>query len=217
MYARQLGGLIGALLFFSTSAAVAQDAYTVRAVHVRAGPNRGYPIVAQLPPGAAVQVQGCLNDWSWCEVTFDDTAGWTYAPGLSYAYQGAQVPLYSYAPSLGIPVVTFSLDAFWGQYYRGKPFYGQRAQWAQRSFPPHLRPPSAPHAGPPPAPRGGRPGGFAAPARPGNAPHAAPQRERSERPAAQRPNGAHAAPGRGPSEHGPQGRDQSERRPDEPH
>jgi uncharacterized protein YraI len=142
--------LLAGLLLAVGSVANAQDAFTARPVNVRAGPDRSYPVVAQLPPGAGVQIEGCLDDWSWCDVAFDDTRGWAYAPGLTYVYQGERVALYSYAPSLGIPVVTFELGAYWDAHYRGRPFYRDRDHWVSRHIE-HMRPPGPPpHREPPP-------------------------------------------------------------------
>ena len=42
-----------------------------------------------------------------------------YAGGISFVYNGDRVPLYSYGPRLGLPIITFSLGAYWGNYYRG--------------------------------------------------------------------------------------------------
>src|ERR1700687_1722441 len=90
-------------------AASAQEAYTTRTVNVRAGPDTSYPPVAALGGGAPVQVMGCLDDWSWCDVVFGDNRGCVYAPYLNYVYQGARVPFYTYAPSFGIPIISFSV------------------------------------------------------------------------------------------------------------
>lgn len=148
MHSNRLICILGTLLIGASAVASAQNAFTSRPLNVRAGPDRAYPLVAQLGAGAPVDVMGCLSDWSWCDVTFDGTRGWAYAPGLNYVYQGQQVPLYSYAPGFGIPVVTFSLGAYWDHYYRGRPWFGQRAMWLHRRLPPHRRPP-----GPPPQAR----------------------------------------------------------------
>jgi len=136
---------LGILLLAIPAAAAAQDAYTARPANIRAGPDRSYPLVARLPAGAPLQVMGCLDDWSWCDVIFADNRGWAYGPSLSYSYQGDYVPLYTYAPSLGIPIIAFSLGIYWDQYYRNRPWYGNRNDWIQRRPPPHLRP-----QGPPP-------------------------------------------------------------------
>jgi len=150
MYRHYLMTLLGTLLLAVSAAASAQNAYTARPVNVRAGPDRSYPLVAQLGPGAPVQVEGCLDDWSWCDIAFEDNRGWAYAPNLAYVYQGERVPLYTYAPGLAIPVITFSLGTYWDQYYRNRPFFAQRQVWINRHIQ-HMRPPGPPpHAGPPP-------------------------------------------------------------------
>ncbi|MEP6942242.1 MAG: SH3 domain-containing protein [Betaproteobacteria bacterium] len=123
--------------------ALAQQAYTNRYVSVRAGPNPQYPVVAQVGSGAPVEVFGCLDDWSWCDVGYSDLRGWVYGPYLNYVYYGSRVPLYTYAPSLGIPIVSFSIGSYWDRYYYGRPWYGRRDYWIQRT-PPHVRPPGPP-------------------------------------------------------------------------
>lgn len=144
---------LGALLLVVSIAASAQDAFTTRTVNVRAGPDTSYPAVAALGPGAPVQVMGCLDDWSWCDVVFGDNRGWVYAPYLSYVYQGYRVPFYSYAPSFGIPIITFSLGSYWDRYYRGRPWYGRRDYWASHGEPRHVRPSGPPPRSTPPPPR----------------------------------------------------------------
>jgi uncharacterized protein YraI len=192
MHRRRLVCSFGALLLAAFGVASAQNAYTSRPMHVRAGPNREYPLVAQLDAGAPLDVNGCLSDWSWCDVSFDGNRGWIYAGGLSFVYQGERVPLYSYAPSLGLPIITFSLASYWDTYYRGRPWYSQRDMWAHRPLPPRTRPPGRPHAGPPPMPNArppvvsGRPGrpspGGRPEARGEEGGHAAPAERRSPQP-----------------------------------
>jgi uncharacterized protein YraI len=141
---------LGAFLFVVSIAASAQEAFTTRTVNVRAGPDTSYPTVAVLGPGTPVQVMGCLDDWSWCDVDFADNRGWVYSPFLSYVYEGYRVPFYSYAPSFGIPIITFSLGSYWDRYYRGRPWYGRRDYWASRA-PVHVRPAGpSPRSTPPP-------------------------------------------------------------------
>ena len=117
----------------------AQEAYTVRSVNVRAGPDTSYPVVSGLGAGAPVQVFGCLDDWSWCDVGFGYDRGWVYAPYLNYVYQGRRVPFYTYAPSFGIPIIAFSVGSYWDRYYRGRSWYGRRDYWERRE-PQHARP-----------------------------------------------------------------------------
>lgn len=141
---------VGALLLTLSGAVLAQNAATSDNASVRAGPDPSYPEVAELDADTPIQVMGCLDDWSWCDVAFGDNRGWLYSPDITYAYQGGYVPLYSYAPGLGIPVVGFSLDVYWGSHYHNRPWFGQREEWAHRTIH-HQRPSGpAPSSRPPP-------------------------------------------------------------------
>jgi uncharacterized protein YraI len=137
--------LLGGSLLTLSLAVNAQNAVTTDSAGVYAGPDSSYPEVTQLDANTPIQVMGCLDDWSWCDVALQDTRGWMYSPDITYQYEGGYVPLYSYAPALGIAVVAFSVDSYWGSYYRGRPWYGQRDQWVHRTVN-HRRP-----SGPPPS------------------------------------------------------------------
>jgi uncharacterized protein YraI len=128
-------------------AVAAQEAFTMRDVDVFAGPSSEYPPVATLPPGTPVTLAGCLSDWSWCDVSFGNDRGWVYAGDLGYPYQNNRVVILDYGPRLALPLVTFSLDSYWGAHYRARPFFRERAQWVSRvhiqanrgGTPPHAR------------------------------------------------------------------------------
>ena len=157
----------GAALMTLCAGVLAQNAMTTTSADLYAGPDDSYPQVAQLDSNTPVQVYGCLDDWSWCDVGFQDARGWLYSPDITYAYEGGYVPLYSYAPSLGIAVVPFSIDVYWGRYYHSRPWFGQRADWEHRTVN-HRRPPGPPpSAGRPPHPA---PGGPRVAARPDDHP-----------------------------------------------
>jgi uncharacterized protein YraI len=141
-------------LLVLSAAAVSQNAFITHSVSVYAGPDDSYPAVAELDADAPVQVMGCLDDWSWCDVAFEDNRGWVYAPDVIYYYEGGYVPLYTYAPSLGIPVVQFTIGVYWDRYYRERPWYAHREEWMHRE-PPHHRPPGPPPSVSPP-PRSAR-------------------------------------------------------------
>jgi uncharacterized protein YraI len=139
-----------AYLLALSVAAVSQNAYTTHSVSVYAGPDDSYPLVAELDADAPVDVMGCLDDWSWCDVTFEDNRGWVYAPDVIYDYQGGDVPLYAYGPGLGIPVVGFTIGGYWDRYYRERPWYAQRDEWIHREPPRHHRPQGPPPSAAPP-------------------------------------------------------------------
>jgi uncharacterized protein YraI len=128
-----------------------QLAYTAKMVNVRAGPARDYPIVAVLPPGFPVGVQGCLPDYSWCDVIAEASRGWVYGGNINYAYQNSYVPVLNYGAIIGIGVLAFVLDDYWGRHYRNRPFYGERHRWISRPAPgPRFNGPAPrPRLGPP--------------------------------------------------------------------
>jgi len=79
-------------------------------------------------------VQGCLSDYTWCDVTFGGNRGWVYAGELAYTYQSRRVPILDYGPRIGLPVITFSLGNYWDHYYRGRSWYHDRDRWEHRGF-----------------------------------------------------------------------------------
>lgn len=168
------------------------QAWTSQPVDLYAGPSGDYPVVSEIDQGVAVEVMGCVSDYSWCDVVVPGLRGWVYGGYLTYPYQGGYVPVQNYGPAIGLPVVTFALGTYWGSFYRDRPWYGEREHWA------HVPPPGygGRPAGPPPAVHGGPPGGgYHPPGGPGGpppgGPHGPPEQGNVARPPA-------AAPGRPP-------------------
>ena len=110
--------------------AAAQQASTLNAVAMRAGPDRGYPLVASYGPGTPISVQGCVEGYGWCDVIGPNGyRGWVYAGDIGYPYQRRQVPVLGYGPAIGIPVVTFALGPYWAAHYPRHAWYRDRARW----------------------------------------------------------------------------------------
>lgn len=125
-------------------AAQGQVAFTAKSVNVRAGPARDYPVVALVPAGYQVAVQGCLPDYSWCDVLAGPTRGWVYGGNINYSYQNTYVPVLTYGAVIGVGVLAFALDDYWGRHYRHRSWYGDRHRWANRreATAPHFDRPS---------------------------------------------------------------------------
>jgi len=135
------------LMALSGAAFAQSEAYTSQPVDVYAGPASDYPVVAEVPPGAELAVNGCVSDYSWCDVSTSEFRGWVYGGYLNYPYEGSEVPIMTYGVQIGVPVVAFSIGNYWDRYYHDRPWYHDRDRWANHP-PPHGGP--APHGGPPP-------------------------------------------------------------------
>lgn len=147
--------LAAGLSLTATGALAQSEAYTSEPVDLYAGPSGDYPVVTELGPNVPVTVMGCVSDYSWCDVAMPGMRGWVYAGYLTYPYQGGYVPLTSYGATIGLPIVAFSIGAYWGSFYRDRPWYGERDHWA------HVPPPGygGHPPGPPPFVHGGPQGG----------------------------------------------------------
>jgi len=201
------------------SEAQTQLAYTARDAHLRAGPAREYPVVAILPAGLAVSVQGCLSDYSWCDVIAGPSRGWVYAGNIDYAYDGMYVPLLTYGPQIGIGVTGFILFDYWSDHYHDRPWYRDRDRWDRDrrgwNARPHPEPqrPASPDGRPRHPPERDRPGephdrpyqqdrpDAARPPphpqdRPGVPDRQPPQRDRPDVPRLQQPQREHSGPPR---------------------
>ena len=126
-------------------------------VHVRAGPAVEYPSVVLLPAGALVRVFGCEQDYGWCDVQAGPERGWVAAEYLQMAGNSGPVVIGTGGVSLGIPIVSFNFNTYWGNYYRGRPWFARQPYYARywRRYPHGVPPPPPrpPHMRPPPRPR----------------------------------------------------------------
>jgi uncharacterized protein YraI len=159
---RLLAGLGASLaLMMGVAAAQAAPGYVTTNVNLRSGPGVQYPPVVVLGAGMPLEIFGCLSDTSWCDVDWNGNRGWVAGDYLEYSYQGRRVLVPEYAPYIGLPIVTFSFNDYWGRYYRGRSWYSTNDRWG------HSRPPNwgdgwNGHGKPPPhwgGPGPGRPPG----------------------------------------------------------
>lgn len=137
MNIRYLAAGAAAMSFMAASSvaqAQPQAAVTARPVNLRAGPAADYPIVAVLPAGFALAVQGCLPEYTWCDVIAGHSRGWMWAGNINYYYQNTYVPVLNYGAVLGIGALVFVFNDYWGSHYRDRPFYRDRSRWEGRHF-----------------------------------------------------------------------------------
>ncbi|MEP6482986.1 MAG: hypothetical protein ABJB01_00965 [Rudaea sp.] len=208
---KRILGTVIALALGAPVVALANEAYIVGDISLQSGPDSEYPPILDLQAGTPVDVQGCIEGFSWCDVIVGNERGWVPGSYVEEEYDRQPVYLIDYGPRIGVPIVSFSIGTYWDRHYHNRPFYSQRNVWVERHFQPRPPPrPSFAHA--PPIPNRGGHGpdnhgptnhgpdnhGHAAPAN--NAPppqravtqHTAPRPEQNAQRAAVRNGNQHA-------------------------
>ena len=123
-------GFASSSLLATSTRAQDPNGYPVANVNLRAGPGTEYPIILTVPAEAPIAILGCVPDYTWCDSVFQGYRGWMRSIYLAGYYEGRYYPLGDYAPQLGYQTVSFNIDAYWGAYYRDRPFYAERRRYA---------------------------------------------------------------------------------------
>lgn len=116
--------LAGVVVLPAGSALASERAIATTDVNLRAGPSTDYPVVDVLVAGEELRVFGCLQTRSWCEVRFRGQRGWISANYIALT-GGSYAGRHDFDP-YSAPVVTFSIDNYWGSHYRSRNFYRDR-------------------------------------------------------------------------------------------
>lgn len=155
---KRLLGTAIALALAAPMFAYAAEGYLVADISLQSGPDSEYPAITDLAAGTPVEVEGCIEGYSWCDVIVGEDRGWVPGSYVEEEYDNQPVFLVDYGPRIGIPLVSFSIGTYWGAHYHNRPFYAQRDRWVNRHFTPRQPPrPSIAHAPPIPNHGGGRP------------------------------------------------------------
>lgn len=87
--------------------AMAVEAVAVTDLNMREGPGSQYPIVGTIQNNGQVEIMGCLEQGSWCQVNWQGTQGWAYSEYLAVTQDGQQVYVPQARTVFDIPVVAF--------------------------------------------------------------------------------------------------------------
>ncbi|MEO5625598.1 MAG: SH3 domain-containing protein [Dokdonella sp.] len=137
---KRFAWVFGAL--FLPLAAQAYDGVVTATVNLRAGPDIDYPAITMLPEGTPVSIQSCIDRWTWCDVVAGPDRGWVAGTYLQNDFGGERVYVADYGARIGIPIFAFALGTYWDSYYRGRPWYHDRARWSNHRW--GYRPPPRP-------------------------------------------------------------------------
>jgi uncharacterized protein YraI len=131
---------IAAALFCAPLLANAAEGWVVADISLQAGPDTDYPSIAELDAGTPVSVQGCIDGWAWCDVIVGDDRGWVPGTFIEEEVGGRPVVIIEEGARIGIPVVSFSIGAYWGSHYHNRPFYTERARFESHAISGHTPP-----------------------------------------------------------------------------
>src|SRR5262245_6238174 len=123
---RRIIQCLAAVALCAPMLAGAAEGYVVADISLQAGPDPAYPSLEELSAGTPVSIQGCLDGWTWCDVVAVGDRGWVPGTFLEESYGGQRVVVIDYGPRIGIPIVTFSIGAYWDRHYHSRPFYAER-------------------------------------------------------------------------------------------
>jgi uncharacterized protein YraI len=86
--------------------AAAQTAVVTTDLNMREGPGPNYAVITAMPQGEAVEIEGCLETMSWCQVSWDGETGWAYADYLAMELEGSRMVVREARPRVAIPIVS---------------------------------------------------------------------------------------------------------------
>ncbi len=114
-------------------AAQAEVAFTDGRATLHAGPGREFPRIDRLRSNVRVNLYGCIDGFSWCDVSIGRERGWVDGDSLFVPYQGRRVRVMEYGSRINVPMVRFNWG-YWDNYYRGRGFYRDRDHWRRQDF-----------------------------------------------------------------------------------
>lgn len=76
-------------------------------VALRTGPGPAYPVIGTIDRQAIVEVEGCVDAATWCQVSWNGRTGWTYAAYLAHEIQGRMVVVPEVRTQVQVPTVVY--------------------------------------------------------------------------------------------------------------
>jgi uncharacterized protein YraI len=98
-------------------------------VDLRSGPDESFPIVASIPSKEHMELEGCLQNWTWCDISWNGQRGWVSGHAIEAIYQNKTSYVADIASTANVPVITYNTGTYWDTHYRTAPFYTQREHY----------------------------------------------------------------------------------------
>jgi len=117
-----IAALTAAATVAAPAVASASPAQVTANVNLRTGPGTQYYPILVLPAGAPIELYGCLQGYTWCDVSYGRERGWVSSRYISAFYSG---PVYRPRPYVSVPFLTFGYG-YWDNHYAHRPWYQYR-------------------------------------------------------------------------------------------
>ena len=117
--------VLGATVIVSAPAN-AVPGYSTDRLEVKSGPDYDYPTVGYARTGTRIEINGCLRDWSWCDVSTPRDRGWVRGEDVQAERSGRRI---AYGAPWGVPNIQFNVGTYWDSNYKGRRFYRERSRW----------------------------------------------------------------------------------------
>ena len=88
-----------------------------------------FPVVTAISANSSVDIHGCLDGMTWCDVSAAGTRGWVSASYLAHDMDGQRMVLPEASVRIEVPTVQYDTATYWDDHYRDQAFYAERDQW----------------------------------------------------------------------------------------
>lgn len=133
MKTKTSGALFAATLLTALAAfpqiGEASSGYVRVNVNLRAGPDVSYPALGVISHHTPVEIIGCLDGWTWCDVAWNNYRGWVSGPYLGGLYHNRPALIADYGPRVNVPIITFEQGVYWDRHYPHRTFYRGNDRW----------------------------------------------------------------------------------------
>jgi uncharacterized protein YraI len=119
-----------ALMLCAIPARADVTGYAKDAADLLAGPGTVFPALARIDSGAKLGIVGCVEGYSWCDVTWNGNRGWMAAGNLDSLFHDRRVSVSRYGLQADVPTLEFEQKSYWERNYRSRPFFGEQRYWS---------------------------------------------------------------------------------------
>ena len=87
--------------------AMAAEVSATTDLNMRSGPGNNFTVVGTIPGGEMAETMGCIEDGTWCKVSYDGMEGWSYAPYLAVSVEDKAYVITERPASVEVSTVTY--------------------------------------------------------------------------------------------------------------